>query len=611
MAKTIQLGKLRMDDLANALGFIVPIAAKAGISFEEISAGIAVMTKQGINANMASRQLRQVISSLIAPSEQAMTAMQDMGLVYDDLTLESEGLRSTLLNINNATEGQIGLTTQLIQNVRALTGVLALNTGEGEMYIDAMGEIVDSGGTLNEMYQKIADSSDMMRRKQEMLTEEIDRGVGEALEPAGRAWTDFWTQMRIGRTEMNKIRDAAQELVDAAMETESIEIYAGMLDKVNTEFMKQINIVSKLIGRQEEYRQELTDLKAQKDILTATHNYKEALHFIPLALKDAAYTTKIFDTSTQALVDSIRMQRGEIDKLSKANEEYAMVVQQNSLEAMKIQLKAMGRRGRMTRSEKKRMDELKKSDLEYRIASTENQVAINKIKQSGLTAEEEKLEGIKTAYAEEVRIINDSYNRQLASLNTHIVYKTALILKYNQLIIDANTAAKDEYDTYYKYLDEIDATWTDEAKARLAEITGETILENRKRLDDTIETQKKIIQTWKAKAISEINPIVSAVLSQSKNPIARRMEEFLRTRRMPRFQYGGIVKDTGIAMVHEGERVVPRHRARQERTAGTPSNLNVNIKIDADLYDHTDIESLGAKIGMAVAAEIRDNYEVG
>jgi hypothetical protein len=193
-----------------------------------------------------------------------------------------------------------------------------------------------------------------------------------------------------------------------------------------------------------------------------------------MALEEATYTNKIFEESTRALVDSIRIQRDEIEELNDVNRQYSMDARTLSIESMKIQLDAMGKRGRLNRTQKKQLEEIRKEELKNRIASMENQQKIAQM-QGGLTAEEKRLAIIKRAYAEEIYLINDNYATQVHSLERTIGYKNLLI---DEHLVDQQTALDNSnlaWQTYYDLLLEDTKEWSEEMRSYFERVQGYTI----------------------------------------------------------------------------------------------------------------------------------------
>jgi TP901 family phage tail tape measure protein len=81
-----------VEDLANGLKFVGPVAASMGVSLEETTGVMALFAQQGIIGEQAGTSLRGVLSSLTAPSAQARSEIERLGLsIYD-----SEGLCRSL-----------------------------------------------------------------------------------------------------------------------------------------------------------------------------------------------------------------------------------------------------------------------------------------------------------------------------------------------------------------------------------------------------------------------------------------------------------------------------------------------------------------------------------
>ncbi len=73
-----------VEDLANGLKFVGPVAASMGVSLEETTSVLALFAQQGIIGEQAGTSLRGVLASLTAPSAQARAEIEHLGLsLYD------------------------------------------------------------------------------------------------------------------------------------------------------------------------------------------------------------------------------------------------------------------------------------------------------------------------------------------------------------------------------------------------------------------------------------------------------------------------------------------------------------------------------------------------
>ena len=98
LVATVASGKMHMQDLAGALGTVLPAAATAHVSLAEVTAAMATMTMQGTPAANAATYLRQTILMLENPSAKAQKALKEIGFSAKDVgaMLSTQGLSGTL-----------------------------------------------------------------------------------------------------------------------------------------------------------------------------------------------------------------------------------------------------------------------------------------------------------------------------------------------------------------------------------------------------------------------------------------------------------------------------------------------------------------------------------
>ena len=68
LAEAVRLGKLEPAELAGAMGQVLPLASNLGVSFDQVGAALAGMSKTGTDAATASTQLRQILATLAKPT---------------------------------------------------------------------------------------------------------------------------------------------------------------------------------------------------------------------------------------------------------------------------------------------------------------------------------------------------------------------------------------------------------------------------------------------------------------------------------------------------------------------------------------------------------------
>ena len=146
LVASVREGKAEASELTASLGQVLPVASEMGVSFDQVGAAVAAMTRTGTNAATASTELRQILMGLLKPSKQAADALNSMGTSSKALReqIKEKGLLSALTTIRSLTN-QYGedIMAQVFPNIRALAGVLDLmgeNASENANIFEALGK---------------------------------------------------------------------------------------------------------------------------------------------------------------------------------------------------------------------------------------------------------------------------------------------------------------------------------------------------------------------------------------------------------------------------------------------------------------------------------------
>jgi TP901 family phage tail tape measure protein len=147
MVSAVREGKLEANELAGSMGKVLPIASALGVSFNDVGAAFAALSRTGTNAAEAATQIRGIFASLLKPSKQAEEALAGMGLSAEGLrkSLREDGLLATLEILKKNFEGNDEAAAQVFGNIRALSGVM-----------DLLGSNVD---TTRAIFERMADTT--------------------------------------------------------------------------------------------------------------------------------------------------------------------------------------------------------------------------------------------------------------------------------------------------------------------------------------------------------------------------------------------------------------------------------------------------------------------
>jgi TP901 family phage tail tape measure protein len=129
--KLIDYGRVRADEIGNTFGTVTAISSKLGVSLEETSASISVMTRQGVTASNAMTYTRNIMASLLKPSDSLKQTFKEWGVVSGEAAIKTFGWVGVLKKLNDEVDkGGLAELSENFKNLRSLQGT-ALLSGKG------------------------------------------------------------------------------------------------------------------------------------------------------------------------------------------------------------------------------------------------------------------------------------------------------------------------------------------------------------------------------------------------------------------------------------------------------------------------------------------------
>jgi len=217
LVAAVRVGKAEASEFASSIGQVIPIAAQLGVSFAEVAGGMAAITLQGASARTAGVYLKNVLNSLIKESGENSVIFEELGLNWSKLRsiLREQGLIALMNELRRITEEyDLSLFRDLLPDVRALTGGLALVGRNFEYNSKIIQEVINSQGSLAEAFSKVSDTLKIRldRALTRIKTVMIDFGknVAEAVIPLVEKFADA---VRYVTNKFNSWSDSTKKLV--------------------------------------------------------------------------------------------------------------------------------------------------------------------------------------------------------------------------------------------------------------------------------------------------------------------------------------------------------------------------------------------------------------
>ena len=250
----IKLGKTTGPELAGSLGRIIPIAAMAGVSLDDLLASMVQLTKVGISTEEASTALKSTFLGIVAPTQGVTKAVKDMNLqFFNQATLAQEGgIFRTMGELMDATEGDLGEMSTIFENLRALLGGAGMG-GDLEGNWETLKEINNSLGATEEAMEILKGGAGFWFDSMSVGWENLKGIVGEGfiamlgvdnLSAAATAFSDF---LALVEQDLNRFKSGQ---IDAEGLAEGVKSHFKMVlmpaaEKLGEDFWGAFGKISK------------------------------------------------------------------------------------------------------------------------------------------------------------------------------------------------------------------------------------------------------------------------------------------------------------------------------------------------------------------------------
>lgn len=189
--KTVELGRLRIGDLANTIGTVAVPAAQLGVEFEELQALLATTTVQGIKYNNAQTLIRGVLTKLIKPTKELSDLLESWGFNSGQAAVETLGLAEIFARLEQEGRTSAGELGNLFSRVRAVTGAMIIASEEGgKLYAQNLAKIRQEAENVQQELRTGQRDISSYSRALEKITETKEFRLRQQLEEFKSATAD-------------------------------------------------------------------------------------------------------------------------------------------------------------------------------------------------------------------------------------------------------------------------------------------------------------------------------------------------------------------------------------------------------------------------------------
>ena len=324
LVNAVRLGKASADELAGALGKVLPIASALGARFDEVGGIVAAMTKTGTDAATATTQLRAMLVSILKPAQEAELALREFGLSGAELraTIQEDGLWAALMDMHEAVGDNAAAYGRIFPNVRALAGVMDLLGPQLEGNRELMDEMANSTGVAEDAF---LDFSTTTRAELDALGAATDRVLIQA---GGRTSGFVYQMTRAFRNLATSVGDVFERNEDAAGFTRD------RMREAAVAMGEMRRMTAGLSGEQLDAARAASDYQHQLGILN------DALGRIDSVTRASLIGKELYQNQMRALIGTEELNVEALDRALRGyrvNEEAVGAIERGLLEAAEAQ----------------------------------------------------------------------------------------------------------------------------------------------------------------------------------------------------------------------------------------------------------------------------------
>lgn len=182
---TQNLGKTSVDQLAQSVGKVIPLASAYNVQMDNLSSAYAVLTANGIATAESGTYLKSMLNELgDTGSGVSEVLLNSTGKTFAQLMEQGYSLGDVMAMLGNAVDGDSTAFNALWNSTEAGIGALSLFNAGADKYDSVLESMRTSAGATEKAYSTMADTTDKSKQRMENAFNNLKISVGDVLNPA-------------------------------------------------------------------------------------------------------------------------------------------------------------------------------------------------------------------------------------------------------------------------------------------------------------------------------------------------------------------------------------------------------------------------------------------
>jgi len=160
MFKTVEAGKTKINLLAGSIGNVASSAALSGVTFEELSAAIAIMTKATGQTDETMTALNRLFLSITNATPQVIKNAADLGIEWTASALRGKHFAKFMEELTTALQKDQNAIFDLGLDMRAFKSLAILGGKSAKEFADQINEMKNTTDATETAFQKMNKTTD-------------------------------------------------------------------------------------------------------------------------------------------------------------------------------------------------------------------------------------------------------------------------------------------------------------------------------------------------------------------------------------------------------------------------------------------------------------------
>ncbi len=210
--KTVELGKIEFEELANNIGKVSPTASTLGVDLKDVGAGIAAITSLGVSAPETMTSLKALLKDLATPSSDLSKIFGELsGKTFKQFIAEGGNLAGAMQILDGYMQSTGQDAFSLTKNFEAANAVSMLTGDNMNRLAEFTDKVGNSMGSTNKAYETVSKTMSFQMQQLKAELQRMSIEIGEALAPTVKEFVGWLKE------NSDEIRDFAVSVAQGAV----------------------------------------------------------------------------------------------------------------------------------------------------------------------------------------------------------------------------------------------------------------------------------------------------------------------------------------------------------------------------------------------------------